>query len=101
MFNKPSDWTYRDWLDSDARYLLNEIPKNVAEWIYSQDMSDEEKTAHPEHETTGGYLKDLDEKDCGQIWWDGLEEYNRNIIKALPNFDAGIFESVTGINIYD
>ena len=25
MFNKPSDWTFRDWLDSKARYLLNQI----------------------------------------------------------------------------
>jgi hypothetical protein len=101
MFNKPSDWTYRDWLNSDARYLLNQIPKDVVEWIWSDDMSDEEKTAHPEHETTGGYLKVLDEKDCGQIWWNGLSERNRNIIKRLPNFDAGIFEAVTGIKIHD
>ena len=99
LFNKPSDWTYRDWLNSDARYLLNQIPKNVVEWIYSSDMSDEEKTAHPEHETTGGYLKILDEKDCDQIWWNGLSERNRSIIKALPNFDAGIFEAVTGIKV--
>ncbi len=99
LFNKPSDWTYRDWLNSDARYLLNQIPKNVVEWIYSSDMSDEEKTAHPEHETTGGYLKILDEKDCDQIWWNGLSERNRNIIKELPNFDAGIFEAVTGIKV--
>jgi hypothetical protein len=101
MFNKPSDWTYRDWLNSDAKYLLNQIPKDVVEWIWSDNMSDEEKTAHPEHETTGGYLKVLDEKDCGQIWWDGLSKRNKNIIKGLPNFDAGIFESVTGIKIND
>ena len=99
MFNKPSNWTYRDWLNSDARYLLNQIPKDVVEWIWTDNMSDEEKTAHPEHETTGGYLKVLDEKDCGQIWWDGLSERNRNIIKSLPNFDAGIFEAVTGIKV--
>ena len=44
FFNKPSDWTYNDWLRSDARYLLNRIPKNVVEWIYSEDMTDEEKS---------------------------------------------------------
>jgi hypothetical protein len=99
MFNKPSNWTYRDWFNSDARYLLNQIPKDVVEWICSSDMTDEEKSKHPEHETTGGYLKVLDEKDCGQIWWDGLSEHNKNIIKSLPNFDAGVFEEVTGIKI--
>ena len=29
LFNKPSSMTYREWIDSDARYLLNQIPKNV------------------------------------------------------------------------
>lgn len=99
LFNKPSPWSYSDWINSDARYLLNRIPKNVVEWIYSKDMTDEEKAAHPSHKTTGGYLKVLDESECGQIWWDGLSEHNRNIIRALPNFDPVIFEQVTGIKI--
>ena len=33
LFNKPSDWTYRDWLNSDARYLLNQIPGDVLEYV--------------------------------------------------------------------
>ena len=99
FFNKPSTWSFEDWLRSDARYLMNQIPKKVVEWVYSKDMTDEEKSAHPSHETTGGYLKVLDESECGQIWWDGLSEHNRNIIRALPNFDPDIFEQVTGIKI--
>ena len=99
FFNKPSDWTYNDWLRSDARYLLNRIPKNVVEWIYSEDMTDEEKAEHPTHETTGGYLKVLDESDCGQLWWGSLSDRQKNIIKALPNFDPEIFYQCTGINV--
>jgi hypothetical protein len=99
FFNKPSDWTYNDWLRSDARYLLNRIPKNVVEWIYSGDMTDEEKAEHPTHETTGGYLKVLDESDCGQLWWGSLSDRQKNIIKALPNFDPEIFEQCTGIKV--
>ena len=99
MFNKPTDWTYRKWLDSDARYLLNRIDKNAVEWIYESAMSDEEKSDNPTYKTTGGYLKALDESECGQIWWDGLSECNRNIIRALPNFDAEIFEQVTSIKV--
>ena len=99
MFNKPSDWTFRDWINSDARHLLNQIRKNVVEWIDFCNMTDEEKKNHPEAETTGGYLKVLDESENAQIWWDDLTEYNRNIIKALPNFDKEIFEQIVGVKI--
>ena len=99
FFNKPSNWTYNDWLRSDARRLLNSIPKNVVEWVYGFDMSDEEKTAHPEYETTGGYLKVLDESESGQIWWNSLSDHEKDIIKALPNFNAEIFRECTGIKI--
>lgn len=99
FFNKPSDWTYNDWLRSDARYLLNRIPKNVVEWIYSEDMTDEEKAEHPTHETTGGYLKVLDEPESAQLWWDDLSDYNKSIIKSIPNFDPDIFEQCTGIKV--
>ena len=99
MFNKPSDWTYRMWFKSKARYLLNQIPKDVVEWVYSEDMSDKEKAAHPEHETTGGYLKVLNESECGQIWWNKLSNRKKNIIKSLPNFDADIFYQCTGIKV--
>lgn len=99
MFNKPSDWSYRDWVNSDARYLLNQIPKNVVEWVCSEDMTDEEKAEHSTHETTGGYLKVLDESDCGQLWWSGLSDRQKNIIKAMPNFDPEIFEACTGIKV--
>ena len=58
-----------------------------------------EKAAYPTHETTGGYLKVLDEAECGQLWWGSLSEHKKNIIKAIPNFDAAIFEQCTGIKI--
>ena len=97
MFNKPSDWSYRDWLNSDARHLLNQIPKNVVEWVHSEDMTDEEKAEYPTHEITGGYLKILDESECGQIWWDDLSGGQKEVIRNIPNYDKEIFEQITGI----
>ena len=52
-----------------------------------------------QYEVVGGYLKILDESECGQLWWDSLSERYKNIIKAMPNFDKEIFEDVTGIKI--
>ena len=99
LFNKPSDMTYNDWLRSDARYLLNQIPKDVVEWVYEKDMTDEEKAANPTYETTGGYLKVLDESECGQLWWNSLSDDKKKIIEEIPNFDVGIFEQCTGIKV--
>ena len=99
LFNKPSDMTYREWIDSDARYLLSQIPKDVVEWVYEEDMTDEEKAAHPTYETTGGYLKVLDESECGQLWWGSLSDRRKEIIKAIPNFDAEIFFQCTGVRV--
>ena len=99
LFNKPSDMTYNDWLRSDARYLLNQIPKDVVEWVYEEDMTDEEKVANPTYETTGGYLKVLDESECGQLWCGSLSDIQKKHIKSIPNFDAEIFEQCTGIKV--
>ena len=99
LFNKPSNMTYSKWLDSDARYLLNQIPKDVVEWVYEEDMTDEEKATHPTYETTGGYLKVLDESECGQLWWGSLSDRRKEIIKAIPNFDAEIFFQCTGVRV--
>ena len=97
MFNKPSDWTFRDWCHSEAKDILDNVPNNAPTWIRSDNMTDEEKEQHPEYETTGGYLKELDESECGQIWWNSLSDHKKDVIKALPNFDAEIFKEITGI----
>lgn len=99
LLNKPSEWTYEDWLNSEARYLLNQIPGDVLEYIWLSNMTDEEKAAHPEAETTGGYLKVLDNSECAVIWWRGLSDRQKAIITAIPNFDKAIFKEITGIDI--
>lgn len=99
IFDKPSNWTVGYWWNSDARYLLDTIPKSVVEWIYESDMTDEEKEKNPTYKTTGGYLKVFDESKSAQIWWDGLSNKNKEIIKSIPNFDAEKFEKCTGIKV--
>ena len=69
--------------------------------LLNENMTDEEKAEYPTHETTGGYLKALDESECGQLWWNSLSESQKNIIRALPNFDPEIFEACTGVKVDD
>ena len=99
MFNKPSNWTLQNWVDSRARYLLNQIDDCPFEYVYLSDMTDEEKVAHPEAETTGGYLKERTTADNARKWWAGLDAADRNEILSLPNFNAEIFKKSTGIDI--
>ena len=97
FFDKETDMTFEQWQHSDARYLLNQIDFRPADWIWSDDMTDEEKAAHPEHETTGGYLKIRDNTDCCTEWWNGLIERHKDVIRNIPNFDAEKFYQITGI----
>ena len=100
MFNKPSEWTYRDWFNSKARLLMKRIQADVVvEWICESDMTDEEKEQHPEYEVTRGYLKELTNKDCCINWWKTLSDEEKAIIFALPNFDKEIFKEITGVDV--
>ena len=100
LFNKPSDWTMRDWLDSDARQILRRIPTlGSVEYVRFYKMSEQEKADHPEAETTHGYLKIQDNPECVQIWWNDLNAREKSIVKAIPNFDKAIFKEITGIDV--
>ena len=99
LFDKPSDWTYRDWINSDARYILNNMPIDDIDWVYSDDMTDEKIKEHPEHETTGGFLKTQNKSSERQTWWERLDERRKKEVKSIPNFDAKIFKRITGIEV--
>ena len=101
FFDKPTDMTFEQWWSSAAYRLLNRINFRPADWIWLDDMTDEEKEQHPEAQTTGGCLKIHDNSDCCKEWWNGLSDNEKDIIKAIPNFDADKFEQVTGIRVGD
>ena len=98
IFNKPTDLLRDDILNIKGLQIMNCNFKN-SWWIYSQNMSDEEKKAHPEHETTGGYLKIVDFKTACKMMWDNLSAEDREAVKEIPNFDHAVFKDITGIDI--
>ena len=99
MFNKPTDWTFEQWLNCRARYLLNQIDDFPLEYVRFDSMTDDEKAAHPEAETTSGYLKERTTADNARKWWAELSSDERNVILGLPNFDSEIFKEITGIDV--
>ena len=99
LFNKPSNWTYQDWLNSDARYILMDCPSNVLAWVWDDDMTDKEKERHPEYLVTHGFLKHIEKETERQMWWNELSDEEKDIVMQLPNFDKGIFKEITGITV--
>lgn len=99
LFNKPSEWTYRDWRNSAAFEILSRMPNGILDYIDWSYMDDEEKNAHPEAEITGGYLKKLNQFECNIKWWRGLSDEEKAVITSIPNFDKEIFKEITGIDI--
>ena len=101
MFNKPTKLTYEELQEKypEAYNLLYYSSFKLTEWIPDYNMSDEEKIAHPEYKTTGGYLKRNDFKEVCQKMWDSFDKTERNKIKKLPNFDKDVFKEITGIEV--
>ena len=96
LFNKDSDWSYSNWYNSDAFNVL-EKKFILTVWVNESDMTDEEKTEHPEFYCQEGYLKEYSFIDaCKNM---KLTEKEKNSFKKLPNFDAKIFKEITGIVI--
>ena len=99
FFDRESSITYIDWINSDARYLMQRIDFRPTEWIDESGMTEEEKEEYPTYKTTGGYLRTRDLSCCYAEWWGELDEMEKQTIKEIPNFDGKKFEEITGINV--
>jgi PPE-repeat protein len=97
FFDKDSDWTEEMFKNSKVYSLLCDV--NTKMWIYPSGMTEEEKEKYPSYKTCDGYLKDIPFKEAFQNQWHNWSEENKNEFKKLPNFDAEIFELITGVKI--
>ena len=97
LFDHQTDITFSDFRNSRAYGLLRSIPSDCLTWKYSEYMTDDEKAAHPEHETTGGFL--YLEKVDRQAWWKSLSDESKAAITSMPYFDAEKFFICTGIKV--
>ena len=68
-------------------------------FIYTHDMTDEEKENNPNYETLGGYLRKMTYKEAWKHSWNNANKENRKLVLKLPNFDNEIFKEITGIDV--
>jgi hypothetical protein len=99
FFDQETEMTWNQWRNSRAYYLLWEVGRRPTQWIYAEDMTDQEKSDYPTYETTGGYLKERDISKAYQEWWDKLTDDQKQCIREIPNFDAKKFQQITGIDV--
>ena len=98
LFEKPINLSHEGIYNLPGMQVLNWSYENNW-WIYSKNMTKEEKQKYPEHETLGGYLKSIPFKDACILMWDNLTQDDKNKVLELPNFDADIFLKITGIDV--
>lgn len=97
LFNKPCKMTVKQWENHPACDLMYSIEPAI--WVPQLIMTDEEKKHHPKYETTEGYLKTITMKEAWANFWHNLTYDKKKIFTTLENFDAAIFEEITGIKI--
>ena len=100
IFDRPSGMTLRTWRQTAAAKIMRRIEFKTTEWVLEGRMTEEEKREHPESEILGGYLKKYGSPHYAfREWWDGLSDREKGVIKAIPNFDAGKWLKITGIDV--
>jgi hypothetical protein len=62
-------------------------------------MTDKEKTGNKDAFITDGYLKTLGYKEAWAEAYKTATKEDIKLLKALPNWDADVFEEITGIKI--
>jgi len=97
LFNKPTSLTVKEWERHEAISIMSNLEPTI--WVPDHAMTDKEKEANPKWETTEGYLKTISMKEAWANLWHNLTYKKKQVFKALPNFDAAIFQEITGLKL--
>lgn len=96
LFNKDTNLTYTEFINSEYYRAMCSGNFILTEWV---EYTKEEIQANHDKEMIDGYLKVYSYEEACRNWWDSLTEENRKIIQSIPNFDADVFEEITGIKL--
>jgi len=71
----------------------------LTQWINEEEMTDMEKIDNPSFFVSGGYLKKIDYKKAWKNSWDKASTKDKELLLKLPNFDAEVFNEISGIDV--
>ena len=95
VFNK--EVLRKDWDKAIKPHFIFNI--ELTYWVSESEMGDEDKKADPDFYIRGGQLRKRTYKDAWRLAYDSASKEDIELLKALPNFDADIFEEITGIRV--
>jgi hypothetical protein len=98
LFNKPAKTTCNDFLNSKAWNIIC-AHVDIKLWIPESLMTDEEKKIHCGYKTCGGFYRDTSYKQAFTNMWQNLSKQDKKEFTSLENFDAKIFEEITGVDV--
>jgi hypothetical protein len=96
MFGKESEYTLSEFRE---KFGYNDIELPLNKWINLSNMTEDEKKEHPLALQRDGYLKTLDYKEAWKVGWEKATKEQKEWYQKLPNFDAKIFEEITGVDV--
>ena len=96
LFNKDTNLTYTEFINSEYYRAMCSGKFILTEWV---EYTKEEIQANHDKEMIDGYLKVYSYEEACRIWWENLSEKDKKIVQSMPNFDADIFEEITGIKL--
>jgi len=98
LFNKPAKTTCNDFLNSKVwNIICNHVDTKL--WVSESLMTDEEKKIHYGYKTCGGFYRDIPYKQAFTNMWHNLSKQDKKEFTSLENFDAKIFEEITGVDV--
>ena len=89
IFNIQTDWTLKEFYQSKYYDAIMSSDFPLTEW-----KSDD----NPAENGADGKLIVNTYEDTCRRWWDGMSQYNKDIIKSIPNFNIDVFCDITGID---
>lgn len=87
----------KDWENSKAYNAMYSVDNTV--WVQWSAMSKSEQEANPKLEASKGYTKTIPLKEAWANAWGNWSEEIKKSFTELENFDAKIFEEITGVKI--
>ena len=97
IFNMDSGLTYGECQKTKWFGMLYRRDFKLTEWI---DYTKEEKKDSIIRQCIGGYLKEYTYQEACANWWEHYtDEERKYLIDNIPNFNAEIFEEITGIRV--